>query len=181
MLVLHNLHPRMPELVTQLPGLRVDVGLLRQTAMGLVPEAVAMHLDTVTVLPDEDELVLVWRGVAPVRAKAFDEELVWVECEIVPLDAPRHPGLHDGCSPATWARRRRTRPGARRTCRRCWRTCARCWRRPNLPPEVMKVVETEDDPDVLTSVLNDYLATMMATLKAKYPEAAAAAGIPPLQ
>ena len=104
LLILRHLHPKIPELRTRLPGLRPRVGILRVKAdvpndparmaqydrRDVVAEEVIMNLDTVVALPEEDKLVLVWRGVHPMRQSSLSHELAWLQCE---LDQPGRPPL----------------------------------------------------------------------------------------
>jgi hypothetical protein len=101
-LVLRNLHPKLPELHTRLPGLRPRVGVLcrKQDAPSdpaklaqydpwdVVAEEVVMHLDTVVALPESDKVVLIWRGVQPMRQSSISREVAWLQCE---LDQPGRP------------------------------------------------------------------------------------------
>jgi len=61
-LVLHGLHPRHPVLATALPGMRPRAVALRGEGPA---EEHSLALDTIVVLPDEEQLVLVWRGAIP--------------------------------------------------------------------------------------------------------------------
>ena len=104
LLVLRHLHPRIPELRTRLPGLRPRVGILRiKTDVPKNPAKIAgwnkwdvsahevvMNIDTVVALPQDDRIVLVWRGVQPMRQPNLTPELAWLQCE---LDEPGRPPL----------------------------------------------------------------------------------------
>ena len=69
-LTLVNLHPEHAKLQTELPSLRIrafardDRGDFR---------AIVMQLDTVVVEPDEDRVLLTWRGHTPVREDDFED------------------------------------------------------------------------------------------------------------
>jgi hypothetical protein len=160
--------------VTRLPGLRANVGLLRQTLAGVVPEAVPMNLDTVVALPDEEELVLVWRGVVAVSNRSFEDEFVWVECEFESLDAPKgQPSLPQRMLARYRAGIDKDAAKQQAHVAEVLADLRKMLTKANLPPEIMKVVETETDPDKLSAVLESHLDTLMDELKAKYPEAAA--------
>ena len=173
-LILRNLHPKLPELVTQLPGLRASVGALRQTPAGVLPEAIPMNLDTVVALPEEDEIVLLWRGVVAVNNRNFEDDFVWLECELEALDAPK--GLPSLPQRMLARYQAGIEGGAARQqahVAEVLKDLRKMLAKANLPPEIMKVVETETDPDKLSAVLEGHLDTLMEALKAKYPEAAA--------
>lgn len=90
-LVLHNLHPKHPVLRTALPGLRPRAGVLR--AIGgtkIMAQEVPLRLDTIVVLPDEDQLVLIWRGQV-VLEDGKEPEPPMLRLEIEPLAAPPEP------------------------------------------------------------------------------------------
>jgi hypothetical protein len=101
-LILRHLHRTLPELRTRLPGVRPRVGVLRTRSdvpkdpakigqynpWDVVADEVIMNLDTVVALPDADKLVLVWRGVQPMRQMAIGHELAWLHCE---MDEPSRP------------------------------------------------------------------------------------------
>jgi len=92
-----NMHPTMPNYRTQLPGLRARCFVTKVTnwRVDLKPEEaersfleVPMHLDTLWADMDHEKLVLVWRGVTPVRSlKLRDIDRVLIMTE--PLAEPR--------------------------------------------------------------------------------------------
>lgn len=85
-LVLENLHPAAARYRTLLPGLRVRGFLWEGSEFREVP----MVLDTVWVAPDEDRMVLVWRGTADVKLKELRSvQRVRFVCE--PLSSPPRP------------------------------------------------------------------------------------------
>jgi len=69
-LFFENLHPDRPRYDAQLPGTRVRLFLDRGDAEPFAFEEVVLHLDTLWVDMDEEELVLIWRGTTDIR----DEE-----------------------------------------------------------------------------------------------------------
>lgn len=103
-LTFENMHPTMPRYRSRLPGLRARCFLTQITnwRVGLKPEEaersfheVPLQLDTLWTDMDEEQLVLVWRGVAPVRSlKLRDLEQVLIMTE--PLGEPRKDLFHYG-------------------------------------------------------------------------------------
>lgn len=85
---LTNLHPAMPFLRFSLPAIRPRVGILRGTIDPeqpdrlIAPEEIGMVLDTVVALPDEDQVVLVWRGHTALPGQPPRDDVVWAECEL---------------------------------------------------------------------------------------------------
>jgi hypothetical protein len=96
-IVLTNLHPAIPHLRFALPGVAPRIGILRGTIDPaqpdrlLMPEEVAMALDTVVALPDDDQLVLVWRGSTPLHGEPPKNDVVWAECDLLRVGAPLAP------------------------------------------------------------------------------------------
>jgi hypothetical protein len=54
-------------------------------------DEVMMNLDTVVVLPESDKLVLLWRGVQPMRQAHLPFELAWLQCELHEPNKPLRP------------------------------------------------------------------------------------------
>jgi hypothetical protein len=79
-LILRNLHPQFPVLTTALPGLRLRLGILRRVDGEVVPEEVPMRIDTIVALPEDDQLVLVWRGQAVRTPGVKIPEFAWMHC-----------------------------------------------------------------------------------------------------
>jgi uncharacterized protein YjbI with pentapeptide repeats len=96
-LIFENMHPTVPRYGSRLPGLRARCFLTQVTnwRLDLKPEEaehsfteVPLQLDTLWADMDEEKLVLVWRGMAPVRSlKLRDLEQVLIMTE--PLGEPR--------------------------------------------------------------------------------------------
>jgi uncharacterized protein YjbI with pentapeptide repeats len=69
-----NLHPTHPIYKSRLPGLRVRCFLNERLQNGeLLFREVRMNLDTLWINMDEGKLILVWRGLAPVRTLKLRE------------------------------------------------------------------------------------------------------------
>jgi hypothetical protein len=83
-IVLHNLHPTIPKLTTGLPGLRPCVTLVRTDDAA---ETVTLRLDTVILMPDNDQVVLLWRGRAAAADQALSDIAV-VLGGVEPIDQP---------------------------------------------------------------------------------------------
>jgi uncharacterized protein YjbI with pentapeptide repeats len=66
-----NLHQVHQVFNATLPGIRVRCFYAEVIGAPVRFEEVPMHLDTLWVNPDTDKLVLVWRGVVPIRAEQF--------------------------------------------------------------------------------------------------------------
>jgi uncharacterized protein YjbI with pentapeptide repeats len=74
-----NLHPEVPHFSARLPGLRVRA--FARDAEGTVREA-RMNLDTLIAKMDDEQLVLVWRGLTPVQEQDLtDVKFVLVASE----------------------------------------------------------------------------------------------------
>ena len=97
-----NMHPTVPRYGSRLPGLRARCFVSQSTnwRVDLKPEEaehsfreVPLQLDTLWVDMDKEKLVLVWRGVAPVRSlKLRDLEKVLIMTE--PLGEPQKDPSH---------------------------------------------------------------------------------------
>lgn len=70
---LWNLHPTQGDYRCALPGLRPRCFLRTVPQEGAVLREVSLNLDTVWVDADSELLVLVWRGVTPVRSMDYEE------------------------------------------------------------------------------------------------------------
>jgi hypothetical protein len=167
---LSNLHPRFAEFTGRLPGLRARAGILRRTALGLVAEEAPMRLDTVVVLPEEDELVLVWRGAIALGGKTADEiELLQVETEPAAVE----PAPFEGLAVRMWEAYEQTLPpepepepppdisGEMAQMRNLLAKV-------DLPPAVRDIVANESDPSVVFDALEKHLNDTLAALQAKY-------------
>lgn len=82
-----NLHPTIPEYRTSLPAVRPRMVLSQAIGSGLDVREVPLAIDTVWVDMDHEQLVLVWRGRAPVASlKLKEAKHLLVQME--PLSAP---------------------------------------------------------------------------------------------
>ncbi len=130
-LSLRNLHPRFPEFNTRLPGLRVRAGILRTQPEGkavgdMKAEEVRMRLDTIVILPDEDELVLLWRGVVTLHGRK-ETEILLLQAEIERVEdepAPSNRSLHACGKPIGRPCRRNRSRGKLPIFPGKWRKCA---------------------------------------------------------
>jgi hypothetical protein len=167
-----NLHPRIANLTSQLPGLRVRAGILRKQPLGLMTEEVRMVLDTVVVLPEDDELVLLWRGVTPLQGQTAAEVLM-AQVETESLDVERAP--FEGLSQRLWDAYRKAVPedkpkpppdisGEMAEMRK---TLAKV----DLPPDLRTLVEKESNPQTIFDALEKYVNDTAAMLQKKYPPA----------
>lgn len=171
-LVLRNLHPAHPLLETRLPGLRVLAAVLRQTPAGPAGEDVAMNLDTVVALPDDNQLVLVWRGVVARTPEAGPRELVALRVEMEPLDtapAQSSPAQRLAAEAAAKAAEaaRKDAEEASQVLAHARATLAKA----RMPAELLALFETESDPHVLHDALNAHLGSAIEALLRKYPTA----------
>jgi hypothetical protein len=180
LLILRHLHPTIPELRTRLPGLRPRVGILRITGdvpkdpariaeydrSDVVAEEVVMNLDTVVALPEDDKLVLVWRGVQPMRQSVLTQELAWLQCE---LDEP-------GRQPLAFAdldaRMRRAYSELLPSSKESQKAAAEMLNQARdklasagLPPDLSDCVEKEHNPQVLFDRLLSYINTEVAAIR----------------
>ncbi len=177
-LALRNLHPTLPTLTTGLPGLRIRAGLVRATAAGAVAEEVAMHLDTVVALPDDDQIVLVWRGVTPLHMTFMPDEVLLLQCEAEPLGAPATgPSLTERMLAAYRAPGEADAAAEKAELDQTLGEIRKLLSKANLPPDLAKKLETETDPQVIYNLLDGHMTKILDDLARKYPEAAKAAGI----
>lgn len=176
-LVLRNLHPTLPTLTTKLPGLRVRAGLVRATATGVVAEEVAMNLDTVVALPDDGQLVLLWRGVTPLHMAFMPDEVLLLQCEAEPLDAPAaEPSLTDRMLAAYRGPEEAEAAAQKAELDQALGEIRKLVSKANLPPALAKRLETETDPQVIYDLLDGHMTTILDELARKYPQAANLAG-----
>ncbi|MCK8785333.1 DUF2169 domain-containing protein [Roseomonas sp. NAR14] len=191
LLTLRNLHPRHPVLRTYLPGLRASLAVLWEVDGRASAEVVPMNLDTIVALPDEDQLVLVWRGNAPLRDGRDMAALTAVACEAEPLAAP--PARPDLAARllAGWRAEReqleaqaaaqaaqvaaqaelRARAEAAQAAllAATMGEVRRMLGKVSLPAALRKVVETETDPQLLYDHLDRYVTETLAEIEARHP------------
>lgn len=165
-LTLRNLHPSRPLLATRLPGLRPVGAVLRRGEAGPAAEAMTLHLDTVVALPDENELVLVWRAVLDGTA----DSILRLHLEMEPLDAPpRDPSLPEAVLAAFLEEQSvSVRKDAAETAQ-VLGEMRRMLSKASLPPELSRVVESESDPRVVFDALTAHLSGRIDGLLRQYP------------
>jgi hypothetical protein len=175
-LVLRNLHPRIPELATELPGLRIRAGMLRRAGEGAEAAEVTMNLDTVIALPDEDHLVLLWRGGVPLRDGLGLADILRLQIEAEKLSEPAKPfaeiaaemlaahkaSLPPPPSPPPEPPNLETAMAG--TLARARETLAKV----DLPPDIRKIVETERDPQAVHDALAAHVDQVLGELAKKY-------------
>lgn len=176
-LTLTNLHPVIPDLATRLPGLRPRVGFLRKSLGKITAHELTMNLDTVIVLPDEDQLVLTWRGVIPLREARQAGEIEWLQARVEPLASPSPfealatamlAGWRDAqpkTKPAVEAPAPPQPPDISASMGKARDLLAKI----NLPDGLRATIATEPDPKVVFTALTDHLEQMLATLQGKIP------------
>lgn len=171
-LILRNLHPKIPELVTALPGLRPRLALVRLTAAGPVAEEVRLHLDTIVAVPDEDQLVLLWRGVTEVHTRIHPDEIPMVACDMEPLGPT---STLDDMQAKLLARylEENSDAGQKAHDAEVMAGIREMLGKASLPPELAKLVQTEADPKTLFNALDSHLGQLLADLERKYPPGSA--------
>lgn len=170
-LTLRNLHPRHPVLTVALPGIRPLVGVLRDESGIVTAEEIVMNLDTIVAMPDSDQLVLLWRGVTGMQAKLPPDEFSVVQCELARCDAPpTSPSLAERMLAADRDAKAEKAARAQKEVADVLAGVRKLLKGAKLPPEVMNVVETETDPQVVHNALDTYLTNFIDGLKQKYPD-----------
>lgn len=173
-LVLHNLHPTIPHLATRLPRIRPRAAILRNTAAGMTGEDVELNLDTVVALPDDNQLVLLWRGVVPQHQSFLPDEFKLFRIESGPLDdPPPDPPLSVRILAEYRDKADETRRKDEAETHEALAQMRQMLGKARLPAEVMKVMETEADPKKLYAALDGHLSSVLDALMKKYPDAAA--------
>lgn len=177
-LVLRHLHPTVPVLTTKLPGLRIRVGVLRRTILGrVVAEEVPMNLDTVTVLPDDGQLVLLWRGVTDLHMKFMPDEILALYCESEAVDAPPAvPDLPTRILAEYQAGEDKKAATKQADLDKALAEIRKLLPQANLPPELLKVLEAETNPQVIYDLLDRHVTAILDDLLKQYPQAAAGPG-----
>ncbi len=179
-LTLGNMHPTMPELVTFLPMLGVQLAVLRREADTVRAEAVAMNLDTVVALPDDGQIVLVWRGRCPLPSLTAVDTLIWVAAEAERLEAPKaEPPLpvrlwqawraeQDAVLAEQQARREgiaAAESAFKEDQAQTMAMARNALATAGLPDELMRAVQTENDPEVLLDQLGNYVDTVIGDME----------------
>ncbi len=187
MIILGNMHPKHPILTTRLPGIAARVAVLRQQDGVMTAEAVPMNLDTVVALPDEDQVVLAWRGRCPVRDRKSEDELVWVAAATEPLAGPplSPPLQHrlmqawydEQAAAAAQAKQEADAVAAQQAAERAhvaqtMASVKKLLGSATFPPELTKIIETENDPEKLIQHLTAFVENTIAELSRRFPHLA---------
>lgn len=174
-LILTNLHPTIPELTTNLPGLRPRVGLLRNILGVVTPQEVTMRLDTVIALPDEDQFVLTWRGVIELAGATEEGEIEWLQARIEPLSAPSEFDVLAAAMLEAWrAKQPKPKPAMEAAPHEAPDISAGMGKareliaKMKLPPELEQKMMSESNPTVMFETLSAFMATTIAAMEAKY-------------
>ena len=188
-ITLHNMHPHHPDLKTQLPCVAARLAVLRRSGDAAVAEAVPMHLDTVVALPDDEQVVLVWRGRCPLRERAEMADLLWVWAEMEPVAGPalfppveaRLKQAWDGELAARAAESQARAHLAAQTAARqqaeidaTLNEVRSMLEKAGVPTALMEVIRTESDPDILLEHMETFVKAQIEQLAQRFPEARAA-------
>ncbi|MGE0420398.1 MAG: DUF2169 domain-containing protein, partial [Acetobacteraceae bacterium] len=186
-LVLGHMHPKLPVLTTRLPGLVARLAVLREHDGTVTAEAVAMNLDTVVALPDEDQIVLTWRGRCPVRDRKSEAELIWVAAATEPvagppLTPPLPRRLHQMWLDERAAEAMQVAEEADAAAKRDAAEAAhvaetmasvkKLLGSATFPPALTKIIETETDPEKLMQALTGFVEDTIAELGRRFPHLA---------
>ena len=175
-LVLRNLHPRIPELATELPGLRIRAGMLRGAGESAEAAEVTMNLDTVIALPEEDHLVLLWRGVVPLRDGLGLADILRLQIEAEKLSEPAKPfaeiaaemlAAHKATLPPPPSPPPPP-PDMKAAAAGALSEARNLLAKVDLPPGVRKTVETEADPVIVHDALAAHVDQVLGELAKKY-------------
>lgn len=175
-LVLRNLHPAIPELATTLPGTRLRAGILRRAGESVAAAEVTMNLDTVAALPEEDKLVLLWRGVVPLGDGAGLADILRVQVEAETLADPPRPfaeiaadmlAAHQASLPPP-PEPPPPPPDMKAAAAGTLASARKMLAKADLPPDVRKIVETESDPKIVHDALAAHVDQVLAALAKKY-------------
>ncbi|WP_020562380.1 DUF2169 family type VI secretion system accessory protein [Methylosarcina fibrata] len=89
-LYFENMHPSHSKYRSKLPGWRVRCFIEERVRASIHFREVPMHLDTLFVDMDEEQMNLIWRGVAPVQTEKL-EEILYLFVMVEPADEPDKP------------------------------------------------------------------------------------------
>jgi hypothetical protein len=171
-ITLVNLHRDHPELTFFLPGLRARVAVLRQTEAGVVAEEVAMRIDTVAVLPEEDRLVLLWRGVLPLPSRNLDDTVLMAECAVEPIDtaAPADPDLPRRLFDRYQAGEDRVAKRAAMAEQLARAQMLKLLPKAKLPPAIAALIEGGAEAGVIVEALSKHIIETGHAILAKLPK-----------
>lgn len=175
-LILVNLHPEIPELTTTLPGLRPRVGVLRRLLGVVTPQELPMRLDTVVALPDEDQLVLTWRGVIELSGATEQGEIEWLQARVEPLAEPSEfevlaAAMLDAWNAAQPKKREAPQapsPRAPPDISATMGEARKLFDKMKLPAELRQTLANESNPEVVFTALSGFIGTKLAAMEAKY-------------
>lgn len=175
-LALHNLHPSIPELTTVLPGVRIRAGMLRRAGESVDAVELTMVLDTVIALPDEDHLVLLWRGVVPLTDGPELVDILTLRIEAEKLADPPRPfpeiaadmlAAHKASLPPP-PKPPPPPPDIKAEAASTVAEVRTMLAEADLPPGLRKIVETESDPRVIHDALASHVDRVLVDLAKKY-------------
>ena len=187
-IVLRNMHPKHPHLTFKLPAVAANAAVLRDWEGQVTVEAVAMNLDTVVALPDEDQIVLVWRGRCPLHVRGYVDELIWAAVETVPVNGPApdpplperllalYQGELDAAAAAAAAAEAEAANKATAEADALAKAAADAMAeirsiasKAKLPPELMKLIESTSNPEELLGPIEQVMDQMFADLEKHFP------------
>ncbi|HUA76119.1 MAG TPA: DUF2169 domain-containing protein, partial [Acetobacteraceae bacterium] len=174
-LILRNLHPSLPELRTRLPGVSPHAGVLVAEGMSASPQPVTMNLDTIVAMPEEDALVLVWRGVVPLRGGALSEEILWLQVELEETSAEKPPfaplaaRMLNGWQPAAAAPAAAPAapPAEDEDVAKSLGEARKLLAGVALPPALAQLVAEENDPNILFDALGKHIEETLSSLESQ--------------
>lgn len=165
-ITLVNLHKSMSNVTFFLPGLRARVAVLRDSAAGVIAEEVPMRIDTVAVLPEEDKLVLLWRGVLPLRTRDFATEILMAESSAEALDAPPADPTPTQRLLDRWRAREEDKRDKEAQLEQIGREeMKKLLPKANLPPEIAALVENDADPAVIFEAVGKHILDTVEAAK----------------
>jgi hypothetical protein len=175
-LVLRNLHPSIPELTTALPGVRIRAGLLRRAGESATMAEVTMVLDTVIAMPDDDHLVLLWRGTVPLADGTELADIVTLRIDAEKLADPPRPfpeiavemlAAYEASLPPP-PEPLPPMPDAKAAMAGTVAQAREALANVDLPPDVRKIVDTETDPQIINDALKAHVDQLLEGFIKKY-------------
>ena len=190
-LTLINLHPKHPRLTTRLPGLRAQAAVLRKRGEEVTAEAVPMRLDTVVALPDEEQLVLVWRGNVPLdEDEGMDGLLAGIVATEPVAGPPLQPDLptrllrahaanrqeaadraavNENRAAAAAAAAAEAAAGRAATEAQTFAEMRKMAAKANFPPDLLQVISTETNPETILQHLDAFVTATFADIERQFP------------
>lgn len=168
-IVLENLHPRHPTLGFFLPGLKLRAAVLRRTETGAVAEEIDLRIDTVVVIPDEDLLVMLWRGVVPLSTRDFQAEIIMAECCAEDLAAAkRDPDLPARLMQRWQAQEKGEQDKAALIEKIAFDQILQLLPKADLPPEITSMIENRAAPEAIFAAIEKHVTSTLAAIRAKF-------------